>query len=86
MKGGMNQMSVNYKVVIEFYAVFDDGSRIKLLDNVGDMYYFWEQQYKYLLLSLQQKIEELGITARPIRFEQVDKIVECESYEISIGL
>lgn len=79
-------MSVNYKVVIEFYAVFDDGSRVKLLDNVGDMYYFWEQQYKYLLLSLEQKIEELDITAKPVRFEQVDKIVECEPYEIQIGL
>ena len=79
-------MVVNYKAVIEFYAVFDDGSRIKLLDNFSDMYYFWEQQYKYLLLSLQQKIEELCITAKPVRFEQVDKIVECEPYEIQIGL
>ena len=79
-------MNVTYKVVIEFYAVFDDGSRIKLLDNVGNMYYFWEQQYKYLLLFLQQKIEELGITAKPVRFEQVDKIVECEPYEVQIGL
>lgn len=79
-------MGVNYKVVIEFYAIFDDGSRVKLLDNVGDMYYFWEQQYKYLLLSLQQKIEELDIAAKPVRFEQVDKIVECEPYGIQIGL
>lgn len=79
-------MGVTYKVVIEFYAVFDDGSRIKLLDNIGDMYYFWEQQYKYLLVSLQQKIEELKITAKPVRFEQVDKIVECEPYTVQIGL
>ena len=79
-------MNVTYKVVIEFYAVFDDDSRVKLLDNIGDMYYFWEQQYKYLILSLQQKIEELGITAKPVRFEQVDKIVECEPYVIQIGL
>lgn len=79
-------MDVTYKVVIEFYAVFDDGSRIKLLDNVGDVYYFQEQQYKYLLLSLQQKIEELGITAKPVRFEQVDTIVECEPHTIQIGV
>lgn len=79
-------MGVKHNVVIEFYAIFDDGSRVKLLDNLGDMYYFWEQQYKYLLLSLEQKIEELNITARPVRFEQVDRIVECEPYEIQIGL
>lgn len=79
-------MGVSYKVVIEYYAVFDDGSRVKLLDNIGNMYYFWEQQYKYLILSLHQKIEELGITAKPVRFEQVDKIVECEPYMVQIGL
>ena len=79
-------MEVKHNVVIEFYAIFDDGSRVKLLDNIGGMYYFWEQQYKYLLVSLQQKIEELKITAKPVRFEQVDKIVECEPYMVQIGL
>lgn len=79
-------MTVNYKVIIEFYAIFDDGSKVKLLDNVGDMYYFKEQQYKYLLVSLKHKIEELGITAKPVRFEQVDNIVECEPYLVQIGL
>lgn len=79
-------MEVKHNVVIEFYAVFDDGSRVKLLDNVGDMYYFWEQQYKYLLVSLQQKIDELKITAKPVRFEQVDRIIECEPYVVQIGV
>jgi hypothetical protein len=76
---------VNHKIVKTWEVIFDDGSK-RELEIPKRVYYFNEQKYSYLVIWLENLIEKYNIKSKPVEIKEVDKIVECEPYSISIGL
>lgn len=76
---------VNYKIVKTWEVIFDDGTK-RELEVPERVYYFNEQKYKYLVLWLENLIEKYTIKSKPIEIKERDKIVECDPYNITIGL
>lgn len=76
---------VNYKIIKTWEVIFDDGTK-RELEVPERVYYFNEQKYKYLVLWLENLIEKYTIKSKPIEIKERDKIVECDPYNITIGL
>ena len=67
-------------------VLFDDGTIKNIEFPKGGVYYFWEQERKYLVLWLEDLIEKSNITAKPLTITEKYRVVECEPYSIVIGL
>lgn len=75
-----------HKLETYWEVLFDDGTIKNLEFPEGGVYYFWEQENKYLVLWLEDLIEKSNITAKPLTITEKYRVVECEPYEIVIGV
>ena len=74
--------TIETKLVIHF----DDGST-QIMPTPARVYYYREQKYNYWVLWLEDFMDtHPEITAKPVSIEEVQTVVECESYQIHIGV
>lgn len=73
------------KITYELLVTFDDGSQ-RYLEIPERVYYYHEQKRTYWVRWIEDLIEKEQITAKPIRIEEVNNIIEVEPYNTIIGL
>ena len=67
-------------------VLFDDGTIKNIEFPKGGVYYFYEQEKNYLVSWLEDLIEKSNITAKPLTITMKYRVIECEPYEIVIGV
>lgn len=76
-----------HKLENELILHFDDGSKQVLPFPKEHVYYYREQKHSYWIGWIEAFMREHPeIKAKPIYVEEATKIVECEPYNIYIGL
>ena len=75
-----------HMLVTYWEVLFDDGTIKNIEFPEGGVYYFWEQEKKYLVSWLEDLIEKSNITAKPLTVTEKYRVVECEPYQIVIGV
>ena len=68
-----------------FEVEFEDGTK-KEIPLPDRLYYFNQQRSSYLISSLETLIEKEKITSKPLFITEKYKVIECEEYQIIIGL
>ena len=74
--------------ILETYweVLFDDGTIKNIEFPEGGVYCFCGQEKKYLVSWLEDLIEKSNITAKPLTVTEKYRVVECEPYQIVIGV
>lgn len=67
-------------------VLFDNGDVKEINFPKGGVYYFYEQKNKYLVSWLEEMILKENITAKPLTITKKYRVVECEPYDIVIGV
>ena len=75
----------NHKIIKKWEVLFEDGSK-RELEIPERVYYFNEQKYQYLVVWLENLIQKYNIKSNPVEIREINKIVECENYNIVIGV
>lgn len=68
-----------------YWEVLFDDDTTEIIE-FRSCYYFHEQKSKYLISWLEQLIQEKNIKAKPLEITEKTKIVECDQYNIVIGM
>ena len=75
----------NHKIIKTWEVLFEDGSK-RELETPERTYYFNEQKSKYLIVWLENLINKDNIKSNPIEIREINKIIECNDYNIVIGV
>ena len=74
----------NHKLELAWDVLFEDGTIREL--KIGQYWRYHGQEQKYIIQWLERMIIEEGITSKPIEIKEKYKVIECEPYQIVIGL
>ena len=77
----MSTIAITYQLLV----TFDDGSQ-RYLEIPETVYYYQQQKRTYWVRWIEDLIEKEQITAKPIRIEEVNNIIEVEPYNTMVGL
>lgn len=77
----MSTIVITYQLLV----TFNDGSQ-RYLEIPETVYYYQQQKRTYWVRWIEDLIEKEQITAKPIRIEEVNNIIEVEPYNTMVGL
>ena len=76
-----------HELELAWDVIFEDGTIRELeIDSTEEIYYFREQKYQYLVVWIEEMIKKYEITSKPVEIKEKMKVLECDPYQISIGL
>lgn len=77
---------VTHKLELYYEVEFDDGTKREIPWPEHGVYYFHEQKSLYLVSWLESLIEKEHITAKPLFIRESYRVIECEPWQIIIGV
>lgn len=81
-------MNAKHKIINRVKITFDDGETCYIPQEwIDNAYYYQSQKQKYWMRWLKTMLENNPeVTAKPIAIEEINAIVECEPYNIMVGI
>ena len=74
-----------HKLEMIWEVVFENGE-IRELEHSDRVYGFDGQKTQYLTLWLENLIKKYSIESKPIEIREKRKVIECEPYQIVLGM